>query len=316
MSGTLTLVKRGYEQVLPVKAQADPGYRFSADPQAEIDVTGRWEVVFTDDEGNETQAVGEFDQQGSVLSGTFLTATGDYRYLYGEVDGRTMKLSTFDGSHAYVFTATQDEQGVLEGDFWSGDRWHETWAATRNFEASLPDAFSLTYLKPGYDTLEFTFPDLEGRPVSLADPKYQGKVVLVTLAGSWCPNCADEAEFLSGYFEENRDRGLEVISLLFEHVKEFEGAAALGQELVDKHDIDFDVLVAGYSDKADAGKALPMLTQVLAFPTMIFVDRAGKVRSIHTGFSGPGTGAHYLEFVREFEALMNELLSEAAPPEV
>jgi hypothetical protein len=81
MSGTLTLVKRGYEQVLPVKAQADPGYRFSADPQAEIDVTGRWEVVFTDDEGNETQAVGEFDQQGSVLSGTFLTATGDYRYL-------------------------------------------------------------------------------------------------------------------------------------------------------------------------------------------------------------------------------------------
>lgn len=310
LSGTLTLVKRGYEQHMPVEARPDPGYRFSPDPQAEIDVTGRWEVTFTDADGNQGSAIGEFDQQGSALTGTFLTPTGDYRYLAGEVDGRTLKLSTFDGAHAYVFTATMDEFGHLNGDFWSGTRWHETWEARRNFDAELPDAYSLTYLKPGYETVEFTFPDLEGEPVSLDDPKFQGKVVLVTLAGSWCPNCADEAEFLADYYRENRDRGLEVITLLFEHVREFDAAAALGRELRDKHGIEFDVLVAGYSDKAEAAQALPMLNQVLAYPTMIFIDRAGEVRRIHTGFKGPGTGEHYREFVREFNEFMDELLAE------
>ncbi len=308
--GTLTLTKRGYEQHLPVEAEPDPGYRFSADPRPQIDVTGRWEVTFFDEEGNEGSAVGEFDQQGSVLTGTFLTPTGDYRYLAGEVDGRTMKLSTFDGAHAFVFVATMDEFGVLTGDFWSGSRWHETWTARRNFDARLPDAFELTHLKPGFESIEFTFPDLNGDPVSLADPQYRDKVVLVNLSGSWCPNCADEAEFLSRYYRENRDRGLEIITLLFEHVKDFDAAAVLGRELVAKHGIEYDVLVAGYSDKTKAAEALPMLNHVLAYPTLIFVDRAGKVREIHTGFSGPGTGSHYLDFIEDFNALLEELLAE------
>lgn len=313
LDGTLTLVKRGYEQHLPVRAAPHPGFRFTASPQPEIDVTGRWEVVFTDEEGNEGSAIGEFDQQGSRLSGTFLTPTGDYRYLEGEVDGRVLRLSTFDGAHAFVFTATLDDFGNLAGDFWSGSHWHETWKARRNFDAELPDAYSLTYLKPGYETLEFTFPDLAGKPVSLSDLGYQGKVVLVTLAGSWCPNCADELEFLAGYFRDNRDRGLEVVTLLFEHVREFDQAAALGRELVRKHGIEFDVLVAGYSDKTTAAEALPMLNHVMAYPTMIFIDRAGRVRDIHTGFSGPGTGGHYLEFVREFNERMDDLFAEPEP---
>lgn len=310
LEGTLTLVKRGYEQHMPFVAAPDPGYRFSADPKPAVDVTGRWEVVFVDDDGKETPAVGEFDQQGSQLTGTFLTATGDYRFLAGEVDGRTMKLSTFDGAHAFVFTAEMENGGELAGDFWSGTSWHESWTARRNFDAKLPDAYSLTYLKPGYDTVEFTFPDLEGNPVSLADEKYDDKVVLVTLSGTWCPNCADEADFLSAYYRENRDRGMEVVNLLFEHTTEFEAAAALGRALVEKHGIDYDVLVAGYSDKAVAAEALPMLNHVLAYPTMIFIDRAGAVRKIHTGFSGPGTGGYFRDFVREFNELMDELLAE------
>ena len=53
-----------------------------------------------------------------------------------------------------------------------------------------------------------------------------------------------------------------------------------------------------------------MLNHVLAFPTLIFIDRKGDVRRIHTGFSGPGTGQHYVEFKKEFTALLDELLSE------
>jgi peroxiredoxin len=310
LTGNLTLVKRGYEQVMPLQAVPDPGFRFIEDPEPAIDVTGRWEVVFTEDDGTESQAIGEFDQQGSGLTGTFLTPKGDYRYLAGDVDGRQLRLSTFDGAHAFVFTAQAMEDGSLEGDFWSGTRWHESWTAKRNFDAGLPDAYELTFLKDGYDRLAFEFPDLQGRHVSLGDEKYRDKVVLVSLAGTWCPNCGDEMVYLSGYFEENRGRGLEIITLLYEHFKDFDTAAALGRAFVDKYDIDFDVLVAGYSDKTEAAETLPMLNHVLAYPTLVFIDRTGMVRRIHTGFSGPGTGQYFEDFKTGFTSYMDELLAE------
>ncbi len=310
LEGELTLVKLGYEQLMPVTGSRGLDYRFTASPKAAVDLTGRWQVVFTDDDGNKTDAVGEFDQQGSRVVGTFLTPTGDYRYLQGEVDGRQLQLSTFDGAHAFVFIAEMNADGELAGDFWSGSRWHESWVARKNFAARLPDPYTLTYLKEGYDSLAFTFPDLEGQPTSLSDGKYKGKVVLVTLSGSWCPNCADEVAFLTEYFRDNQERGLEIITLLYEHFEDFERAAAQGQALRDQYRIDYDLLVAGTSDKTQAAQTLPMLNHVLAFPTMIFIDRSGSVRRIYTGFSGPGTGAHYAQFAADFKQTMDELLAE------
>jgi len=317
MTGELTLVKRGYEQRMPVSGTRGLAYRFSPNPAAAVDVTGRWEVVFTEeggeDNGETIQAVAELDQQGSHVVGTFLTPTGDYRYLEGEVNERQLKLSTFDGAHAYVFTALMDGDGALTGDMWSGTRGHESWVARKNFDAKVADPYALTFLKEGYDSLAFTFPDLDGHPVSLADDAYKGKVVLVTLSGTWCPNCADEVAFLTDYFGRNRDRGVEIITLLYEHFDDFERAAAQGKALRDQYGIEYEVLVAGVSDKVQAAETLPMLNAVVAFPTMIFLDRAGKVRRIHTGFSGPGTGAHYAKFRANFDQIMDELLAESAP---
>lgn len=313
LEGTLTLVKRGYEQVMPVHGEPDPGWRFMAKPRPAHDLTGRWAVQLMEEDGGQTEAVAEFDQQGSALTGTFLTPTGDFRYLAGEVDGSLLRLSTFDGAHAFVFHARVLSDGSLDGDFWSGTRWHQSWQAQRDFDARLPDAYSLTFLKPGHDRVAFTFPDLDGNPVSLDDEKYRGKVVLVTLGGSWCPNCADEMAFLSGYFRDNRDRGLAIISLLYEHFEEFDLAAQQGRALVEEHGIEFDVLVAGVSEKTKAAETLPMLNHVMAYPTMIFIDRAGAVQGIHTGFSGPGTGPYYEAFKVDFEARMDRLL-DAPPP--
>jgi peroxiredoxin len=311
LMGSLTLVKLGYEQVMPVTAEPATGYRFVKDPKPASNVTGRWAVQFIEPEGEPTQAVGEFDQQDAQVTGTFLTPTGDYRFLAGEMDGDQLLLSTFDGAHAFAFRASLLPNGELQGEFWSGTRWHQPWTARRDFEAKLPDPYAMTYIKEGYDGLEFSFPNLQGEPVSLEDDKYRGKVVLVTLSGTWCPNCADEVAFLSEYYRENRDRGLEIITLLYEHFEEFERAAAQGQALVDEYDIGYDVLVAGLSDKTMASQSLVMLNAVLAYPTMIFVDRKGEVRNIHTGFTGPGTGQHYIDFVADFSARMDLLLAES-----
>lgn len=314
MVGDLTLVKRyGEQQVMPFSAALGPARRFSQTPSpAAADVSGRWSVEFVTDEGERSPAVAEFRQFGHEVTGTFLTPLGDYRYLAGEVQDGRLRLSTFDGSHAFLFHAALAEDGSLSGDFWSGTRWHERWTAVRDPDARLPDADSLTSLKPGYDRFGFSFPDLEGETVSLSDPRFQGKVVLVTLAGSWCPNCHDEAQAMAPLYREYRDQGLEIVALMYEHLEDRDAAVEQVRRFRRKFGIEYVTLLAGISDKTQAAETLPMLDAVLAFPTTIFIDREGEVRRIHTGFSGPGTGEHHEALMADIRAEVERLLAEPA----
>ena len=314
LEGTLTLVKAGgKEQVIPLRAQLGAGWRFfPPGGGAAIDVSGRWSVTFRDDEGHETPAVGEFRQAGDELTGTFLTPTGDHRYLAGQVRDRTLHLSTFDGSHAFLYRADLGADDTLAGDYWSGMAWHETWTAKRDAAAQLPDLENLTYLKEGYDRFTFAFPDLDGTVVSLDDERFRGKVVVVVLGGSWCPNCHDEAAFLAPLYRAQAKRGFEIVELMYEHFGDFPTAVRQTQRMREKFGIQYTTLIAGISDKDEASKTLPMLNAVLAFPTTIFIDRRGNVRSIHTGFAGPGTGEHYEALTRDFNALIETLLGESA----
>ncbi len=312
IDGTLTLVKSGgNEQVMPFTATFADEARFAeSTSKTAIDVSGRWQVSFLDASRNRTPAIGEFKQQGKKVYGTFLTETGDYRFLEGVVDDSVMHLSCFDGAHAFLFRAKLNNNNVLEGDFWSGTKWHETWTAERNDDASLSDPYALTYIKDGYDRLDFTFPDSKGKPVSLKDEMYQGKVVLVVLSGSWCPNCHDKAAFLSPFYKKYREQGLEIICLMYEHYDDFARDAVQVDRFGKKFDIDYQLLVAGSSDKVKAAKTLPMLNKVISYPTTIFLDKKGNVRKIHTGFSGPGTGEYYERHIAGFTTTVEKLLAE------
>lgn len=308
--GELTLVKRGgKQQKMPFRAEHGPRHRFVSDPASQpAAVAGRWAVRFVDDDGESSIAVAEFVQQGTALEGTFLTPTGDYRFLSGDVDGERIYLSTFDGAHAFLFSATLTPAGELQGDFWSGTQWHESWTARRDPDAALPDANSMTRFVG--DRVAFAFPDVNGDIVTFEDPRFAGKVVLITLAGSWCPNCHDEAAFMAPFYEQYRERGLEVVGLMFEHLDDFSEAAQQVRAFRDKFDIGYPLLVAGSSDKSRAGQVMPMLDRVYAFPTTIFVDRNGTVRRVHTGWNGPGTGKHYEELVADLTATVENLLAE------
>lgn len=314
LSGNLTLVKRfGETEVMPFRAVPGGGAAAEDNTAANHDLSGRWAVQFHEPDGNNTPSIGEFAQRGSRLFGTFLNPNGDHRFLAGHVRGDNFHLSTFDGAHAFVFSGTIGAAGDITGaDFWSGTSWHQKWSARRNGSVELPDAFSRTYLKPGYERFEFSFPNEEGTEVSLDDEKFQGKVVIVTLNGTWCPNCNDEAAFMAPFHKQYRGRGLEVVSLMFEHFDDPDIAAEQVRRFRAKHGIEFDTLIAGISDKTEAAKALPSLSAVLAFPTTLFIDRGGRVRRIHTGFTGPGTGEHYAQLQKQFNELATELLAE--PP--
>jgi thiol-disulfide isomerase/thioredoxin len=312
LHGEIVIDKLGGKlQHVPLQAQLGQGYRFFATAATDnADVSGRWSVTFVDDAGVPEADVGEFTQSHDVVTGTILTATGDHRYLAGQVHGDELDLSTFDGAHVFLYKAKIAADGSLAGDFWSGLAYHEKLTARRDANAALPNAYTLTSMRGAAKHFDFAFPDLTGNTVSSKDPQFQNKVMIVALAGSWCPNCHDEAAFLEPLYREYRAKGVEIVSLMFEHFGDFPHAAEASQRFRQHYGIEYTTLIAGISDKDDAGKKLPMLDRVYAFPTTIFIDKKGVVRKIHTGFSGPATGEHYTEFAAEVHDTLNQLLAE------
>ncbi|MGH8176722.1 MAG: TlpA disulfide reductase family protein [Steroidobacter sp.] len=311
LEGAVTLIKAGgKEQVIPFKATLGETHRFYKDVQSDnADVAGRWEATFINDAGEASKAVALLKQEHDRVTGTVMTPTGDHRYLEGQVRGDELQLSTFAGGLAYLYKFKVNAAGELEGDYWQGLAWREKVTARRNAEAALEGAGRQTTMKDDAKRLDFTFNDVEGNPVSLSDERFRGKVVLVTLGGTWCPNCHDETMFLAPFYREYRDKGFEVIALMFERHAEFEKAARAVRGYRDDLGINFTTLIAGTADD-EAGKALPSLSGIYGYPTTILIDRKGEVRDIHTGFSGPATGAAYDEFVTGFRAQVDELLAE------
>jgi len=270
---------------------------------------------FRDADGTTYPSVGIFKHSGTnSLTGTFLTTTGDYRYLSGGLVARNggphMVLSTFDGSHAFLFDGEIGPDNI-QGDFYSGKSGHETWTATLDPKAKLPDADTLTYLKKGESRLNFKFPSVvQGGSISPTDPKYRGKVVVIQVLGSWCPNCMDETKFLAPWYEKNKARGVEIIGLGYERMPEYDQAAARLRQMKERLNVGYDLAVAGVSNKDSVAKSMPQLAKFLAFPTTIFLDKKGVVRTIHTGFSGPGTGKYYEEETARFNRTVDKLLKE------
>lgn len=295
-------------------ATAATPYRFFKDAEKpSYNVSGRWSAVFGEGDGRDT-TVGEFKQTGSKVTGTFLTTTGDYRYLEGTVAANQLYLSCFDGGHAFLFTAKiNDDKTLSEGKFFSGLTGTDVWTAVRNENAKLPDAYSLAALKPGYKKLAFNFKDLNGKPVSLEDERFKNKVVIIQIMGSWCPNCMDETAYMVNYYKKFHKKGVEVVGLAYERTADFAKSQKTVTQIKERFNIPYPLLLTGYtSNKVETAKSLPMLTKMVGFPTTIIIDKSGDVRKIHTGFSGPGTGDHYLEFISEFEKLTDDLLAEKA----
>ncbi|MDH3323160.1 MAG: TlpA family protein disulfide reductase, partial [Flavobacteriaceae bacterium] len=188
---------------LPFKALYNKKGRFDQ-VQSNKNFDGTWETVFKSEDGNETPAIGIFKTKGNNLTGTFLLKTGDYRYLDGYTENNTMHLYTFDGNHIYKFKATKENDSLIKGQFWSGKTGYKTFIAKKNDHARLPDANGLTFLKEGFDKIDFSFPGLDGNPVSLNDEKYKNKVVILQILGTWCPNCMDETKFYKQWYDKNK----------------------------------------------------------------------------------------------------------------
>ena len=304
-------IKESLDRIVPFQSTFGETERFPKAKASTISVDGEWELLFTEDDGSTFIGKGFLTQKDSKVTGTIRTTTGDYRYLEGVVDGDVMRISAFDGAHAFLFVASLEGE-ELSGYFYSGNHYKASFKGKLNPEFELPDENTLTYLNEGYDKFEFSFPDKNGNEVSLDDALFQDKVVIVQIMGTWCPNCLDESKFYAQYARENSEKDIQFVALAFEYAKTKERAFAGINRLKDRLQINYPILLAqvGSSDKGLAQEKLPMLNHVLSYPTTIFLDKQGEVRKIHTGFNGPATGDKYIAFKQEFDDYVNLILNE------
>lgn len=298
----------------------DPGVPFHAefgvkdrftkvDQITETSIDGKWDVLFINEKGDSTRNVGVFKSENEIVTGSILTNSGDLRFLEGAYTEVGAQLSAFGGLSPYLIELRFANDTVFQGEFYT-TRGVTKLIGTKNDYAELADPYSLAKLKPGYSSLGFSLPNLEGEMISLQDERYKDKVVIISILGSWCPNCLDEMEFLAPWYEANKDRGVEVVGIAFERKDDFDYAKTALSRLKNRYGANYEVLFGGEVGRESVANALPEVEDFSSYPTTLFIDKKGLVRKIHTGFNGPATGLFYEEFKRDFNALIDSLLSE------
>lgn len=272
------------------------------------DVSGTWTARF-ESRAEPFDAVLELVQSGSAVTGNVMTPAGDFGLLEGSYQRGVLRLSRFDGANAILIHARADTLGTLTAKSWISAEAQHRWIATRTSSAAR-EVQRFTELDSGSNVpqLAFRLPDLEGKPVSLDDPRFKGKVVIADVFGSWCVTCVDQAPVLARWYRRYRERGLEMVGLAFE----YSGDPGRDREVVraygKRHGLEFPLLIGGSTGSEESTIGL----DIEAYPTTFFIGRDGKTRSMHRGFVGPQTGVHHQRLVAEMEALIEQLLAETS----
>jgi thiol-disulfide isomerase/thioredoxin len=275
-------------------------------------ISGQWDLEgVASSKGEKTWRM-VLRQSGSEISGAVLRVDGDTGTLTGSFKDGKFVLSHFSGSRPALLILKPASDGTLDVSL-SGLHGFSEMKAVRPAEArakGLPeptDADLHTTVKDPKAPFAFSFPDLNGNVVSNTDPRFRGKVVLINITGSWCPNCHDEAPFLAALYNKYHDQGLEVVALSFEEADQLTNPTRL-KAFIKEYGIKYTVLLGGETDSAKA-----KLTQAVnwdAWPTTFFVGRDGLVRGAHAGFPSPGSGELYKQEKDEFVAKVEKLLAE------
>jgi len=281
-----------------------------ANQKPAANLTGRWKIHENAGTPDSSVMVGEFAQDSNHISGTILNEGGDYRYLEGKVSGNKFMISALDGAHTLILTADISPQGKLEnGRFMGSPRWKSIWTAEKNETFMLPKMDELLKLKQNARPFNFRLQDINGDTVTLSDPKFRDKVVLVMAIGTWCPNCLDETMFFKDIYTSYKDKGFEIVALCFEG-KSFESSKPAMERFISHTGAGYTFLYAGPRGPENMHSVLYNLDGRLAYPSSMFIDRKGVIRRIETGFYGPGTGVHYKDYAEGTTKFIEKLLNE------
>lgn len=269
----------------------------------------RWDITFSPESSSISRGVGLFTQRGHIVTGTIMTQVSDYRYFEGILDGDSIKLSCFDGAHAFAFLGKKSEEG------WSGemvydDGYSEPWIAIYDAEAELKNPFEIVDIEPGsqkpyYDLLGAG----EGRDA--IDPsRYENKVLIIQLFGTWCPNSHDQTKYLVDWYKKNQEKDVAILAASFEANYSREYGLERLEKYREVNEIPYDMVLAGRLSKTGAALPFPFMERIEAFPTLVIQDKSGYVRYVHSYFNGPATGEYYRTFDKRFNQIIDSLLDE------
>jgi thiol-disulfide isomerase/thioredoxin len=269
----------------------DPSLVASSDQHAP-DISGLWEIQVKSPKG---ELAWQFvvNQMSAKIDAAILRVDGDTGTLSGNFKDGKFFLSHFTGERPFYVEVTPQSDGSLQlqiasfHDIQNLVALRPAAARTRNL-APPDDPTEHTKVKDPSQPLRFSFPDVTGRVISNTDDRFQGRVVLVNITGSWCPNCHDEAPFLEGLYRKYHGLGLEIVALDFEPAEQLKSLSRV-RAFIKRYGIEYTYLIAG--EPIQLNEKIPQAENLNAWPTTFFIGRNGLVCSIHTGFTSQASGA-------------------------
>jgi thiol-disulfide isomerase/thioredoxin len=276
-------------------------------------ITGLWVIPAQSRKANESAWRLIVRQSGADVSAAILRVDGDTGALTGTWKDEKLLLSHFDGARPSVVELTPSADGTLQLLLRDSHGADLTLTAYRPADAQakgLPDAADPsrhTSIKDHDAPFQFNFPDLDGRTVSNTDRRFIGKVLVIDVSGSWCPNCHDEAPLLEALYRKYHRRGLEIVTLSFEEPEQLANPERL-RAFIRDYGIEYTVLLAGTPQELRT--KLPQASDLDAFPTTFFIGRDGHVRAVHAGFAAPATGDFNVRLKKDFTSRIEQLLGE------
>lgn len=294
-------------------------YPFSARPQQQHatgkgrgpSIDGLWIVPADSEKGGEKSWRFIVLKSGAELRASILRVDGDTGALTGPWQDGHYVLSHFDGARPLLIEVTPNKDGTLTILLRNSSGTNATLTACRPEVArarGIPDPADPdqhTSVSDPAEPFRFSFPDLNGTVVSNTDARFRNKVVIIDVAGSWCPNCHDEAPLLESLYRKYRSRGLEVVTLSFEEPEQYANPVRL-RAFVHDFGLDYTVLLAGTLDQLH--ERLPQAVNLDAYPTTFFIGRDGRVKAVHAGFAAAATGSFHARVEQEFTRTIEKLL--------
>ena len=289
----------------PVKFHAEPAKPKPAADANAPQIGGEWVLPVKSGKG---EAAWRFlvEQTGGEVKATILRVDGDTGALTGRYTGGKFVLSHFDGQRPAVMEIVPQADGSLA----LAMNVKTTYTAVRQAQAKglaaeNPDEH--TSVQNPAEAFQFSFKDVNGKLVSNTDERFKGKVMIVSMTGSWCPNCHDEAPYLAELYRTYRAKGLEIVGMTFEEEEQLPNPTRL-KAFIKTYGIEYTMLVPGIPD--DASKILPQLKNFNAWPTILMFGKDGKFRMSHAGFPSDGSGAIYKQTKKQIAANVERLLAE------
>jgi thiol-disulfide isomerase/thioredoxin len=276
-------------------------------------INGSWEIAVQSKNGEAAwgMVVAPFGGNGEIRV-VIQRIDGDSGNLYGKFDeaAQEYRVSHYSDASATIYALKPNADGTLQVTNLRNPAESNVARPTAVArEQKLPPptlSTQQTSMSNPAEPLRFSGPNLAGTEITNKDDQFKGKVVIVAIGGSWCPNCHDEAPVLVDLYNRYHARGLEVVDLSFEEGDQLKNPERL-RAFVTKYNIPYTVLLMGTPD--DLNDRLPQPKNLNSWPTSFFIGRDGLVKEIHAGFSGPATGPAYTELKGELDGLIQKMLA-------